>query len=106
MRDDFDKVGQLLHENWQLKRGLAGSISNDQLDATYRLALDAGALGGKLLGAGGGGYFLFYVPPAQQSAVIAALDGIAEHTPFRFEPCGSRVEERNIHESTQIDTNN
>jgi len=92
MRKDFDKVGQLLHENWQLKRGLAGSISNDRLDTTYRLALDAGALGGKVLGAGGGGYFLFYVPEAQQSAVISALDGLASHTPFRFEPCGSQLE--------------
>ena len=91
MRNDFDKVGQLLHENWQLKRGLAGSISNDRLDTTYRLALDAGALGGKLLGAGGGGYFLFYVPPVQQSAVISALDGLASHTPFRFEPSGSQI---------------
>ena len=91
MRDDFDKVGQLLHENWQLKRGLAGSISNDQLDTTYRLALDAGALGGKLLGAGGGGYFLFYVPPVQQGEVISALDGLAGHTSFRFEPSGSQL---------------
>ena len=91
MRDDFDKVGQLLHENWQLKRGLAGSISNDQLDTTYRLALDAGALGGKLLGAGGGGYFLFYVPVEKQSTVIAALGGLAEHTPFHFESSGSQI---------------
>ena len=91
MRDDFDKVGQLLHENWQLKRGLAGSISNDQLDTTYRLALDAGALGGKLLGAGGGGYFLFYVPLVQQGEVISALDGLASPTPFRFEPSGSQL---------------
>ena len=91
MRNDFDKIGQLLHENWQLKRGLAGSISTDQLDTTYRLALDTGALGGKLLGAGGGGYFLFYVPQAQQRAVIAALDGLAEYTPFRFESKGSQI---------------
>ena len=91
MQDDFDKVGQLLHENWQLKRGLAGSISNDRLDTTYRLALDAGALGGKLLGAGGGGYFLFYVPPVQQGEVISVLAGLAAHTPFRFEPSGSRI---------------
>lgn len=93
MRNDFDKVGQFLHENWQLKRRLAGSISNNQLDTTYRVALDAGALGGKLLGAGGGGYFLFYVPPVQQSEVISALDGLASHTPFRCEPCGSRLED-------------
>ncbi len=91
MRNDFDKVGQFLHENWRLKRGLAGAISNDQLDTTYRLALDAGALGGKVLGAGGGGYFLFYVPQAEQRAVISALDGLAEHTPFRFESKGSQI---------------
>lgn len=93
MRNDFNKVGQFLHENWQLKRGLTGSISNNRLDTTYRLALDAGALGGKLLGAGGGGYFLFYVPPVQQSEVISALDGLTSHTPFRFEPYGSRLED-------------
>ena len=91
MRGDFDTVGQLLHENWQRKRGLAGAISNDRLDTAYRLALDAGALGGKLLGAGGGGYFLFYVRPAQQREVISALDGLAQHTSFRFEPSGSEL---------------
>ena len=93
MRNDFNKVGQFLHENWQLKRGLTGSISNNRLDTTYRLALDAGALGGKLLGAGGGGYFLFYVPPVQQSEVISALGGLTSHTPFCFEPFGSRLED-------------
>ena len=91
MRNDFERIGQFLHENWQLKRGLAGQISNDQLDIMYQLALNAGALGGKLLGAGGGGYFLFYVPEDRQPAVIAAFNGIAAHTPFRFEPRGSHL---------------
>ena len=91
IRNDFDKVGQLLHENWQLKRGLTGSISNDRLDTIYRLALDTGALGGKLLGAGDGRYFLFYVPPVQQGEVISALDGLASPTTFRFEPSGSQL---------------
>ena len=91
IRNDFDRVGQFLHENWQLKRGLAGSITNDQLDTIYRLALDAGAFGGKLLGAGGGGYFLFYAPIDRHTAVIDALDGQAEHTPFRFENRGSQL---------------
>ena len=85
------KIGAILHEAWKLKRSLTDCISTDQLDATYRLALDAGALGGKLLGAGGGGYFLFYVPVEKQAAVIAALDGLCSHTPFRFEPRGSRL---------------
>ena len=89
--DDVGRVGGLLHENWRLKSQLNDSISNGPLDKIYQLALDAGALGGKLLGAGGGGHFLFYVRPEQQEAVKAALDGLAVHVEFKFEAQGTRL---------------
>ena len=89
--DDVGRVGGLLHENWRLKSQLNDSISNGPLDKIYQLVLDAGALGGKLLGAGGGGHFLFYVRPEQQGAVKAALDGLAVHVEFKFEAQGTRL---------------
>lgn len=58
----IDVLGEILNENWKLKKGLASGISNDRLDKIYELALKNGATGGKLLGAGGSGFFLFYVP--------------------------------------------
>ena len=88
---DIDTVGQILHEGWTLKRGLSELTTNPAIDAIYRLALDAGALGGKLLGAGGGGHFLFYVRPDDQEAVKVALDGLATHVPFAFEAEGTRL---------------
>ena len=89
--DDVSRVGGLLHENWRLKSQLNDSISNGPLDKIYQLALDAGALGGKLLGAGGGGHFLFYVRPEHQETVKAALDGLAVHVEFKFEAQGTRL---------------
>ena len=77
---------------WQLKRSLCDSISNPMLDTIYERAIAAGALGGKILGAGGGGYFLFYVPKAKQGAVTAALSELGlSRLKFRFEPKGSSV---------------
>ena len=68
LRDgDLDGFGQLLHEAWLLKRTLASQISDRAIDAYYERGLDAGALGGKLAGAGGGGFLLFYCPPRSQS---------------------------------------
>lgn len=66
--------GRLLHEGWVLKSSLDDSISNDTINRIYRRGLEAGALGGKLLGAGGGGFVLFFVPPEKRRAVLAALD--------------------------------
>ncbi|HEX7380357.1 MAG TPA: GHMP kinase [Pirellulales bacterium] len=66
--------GRLLHEGWVLKSSLDDSISNDTINLIYRRGLEAGALGGKLLGAGGGGFVLFFVPPEKRRAVLAALD--------------------------------
>ena len=86
----FDDFGLLLHENWILKKSLSNGISNDNFDDLYGKAIDAGALGGKLCGAGGGGFFLFYVPIDRQQNVIKALNGLL-HVPFRFETNGSQI---------------
>ena len=86
------EVGHLLHRGWGLKRSLCDSISNPMLDRIYERAVAAGALGGKILGAGGGGYFLFYVPKEKQRAVTAALSDLGlSRLGFRFEPKGSQV---------------
>ena len=87
---DIDAIGYLLHQAWKLKKSLAPSICSDRLDTLYRLALDAGALGGKGLGIGGGGHFLLLAPLKAQKAVVKALDGLARHVPFQFESKGSR----------------
>jgi D-glycero-alpha-D-manno-heptose-7-phosphate kinase len=87
---NLDRFGGMLDEAWELKRGLAGRISSDGIDGVYRRALKAGALGGKLLGAGGCGFMVFYVPERRQDAVLRALSGCL-HVPFDFERDGSRV---------------
>jgi D-glycero-alpha-D-manno-heptose-7-phosphate kinase len=84
------RFGELLHEAWVLKRSLPGSVSNPEIDAHYEAARGAGAVGGKLLGAGGGGFLLFYVEPDRQSAVRTALASLFE-LPFRFDDSGSRI---------------
>jgi D-glycero-alpha-D-manno-heptose-7-phosphate kinase len=82
--------GNLLNENWQLKRSLSEKISTSYVDEIYDKALKAGALGGKLLGAGGGGFMLVYAEPDRKPAVRAALAGLLE-IPFRFETLGSQI---------------
>jgi D-glycero-alpha-D-manno-heptose-7-phosphate kinase len=84
------RVGDILHDGWQLKRELASKISNENIDAWYERALDAGAVGGKLCGAGGGGCILFVVPPERQQAVREALSDLTE-VPVTYEVHGSRV---------------
>ena len=82
--------GQVLHQGWLLKKQLASNISNDKIDQYYEKALNAGALGGKILGAGGGGFLLLYCPRQKQSQVKKAL----HHMPsleFSFEPEGSKI---------------
>jgi D-glycero-alpha-D-manno-heptose-7-phosphate kinase len=71
-------IGRLLGEAWRIKRGLADGVSNSRVDAIYEAGRAAGALGGKLLGAGGGGFILFHVEPEHQPAVRAALAGLVE----------------------------
>ena len=70
---DMNTFGEILHEGWLLKKSITNEISNSQIDGYYEKALQAGAIGGKLLGAGGGGFLLLYVEPENQSKVIDAL---------------------------------
>lgn len=87
---DIETFGAMMHRNWVEKRELASSISNSGIDADYEKARAAGALGGKIAGAGGGGFLLLLVPASRQQAVREAL-GHLEEIPFGFEPHGSRV---------------
>jgi D-glycero-alpha-D-manno-heptose-7-phosphate kinase len=87
---DIDDFGRLLDEAWRLKKSLSDKVSNEQIDSIYEAGRKAGALGGKILGAGGGGFVLFYVPPERREAVERALSGLI-HVPFRFERNGSQV---------------
>jgi D-glycero-alpha-D-manno-heptose-7-phosphate kinase len=89
-RGSLDEFGQLLHENWELKKDLASGVSNASLDALYATARQAGALGGKIAGAGGGGFLLLYCPLDKQDAVREALGHLRE-LPFAFERDGSKV---------------
>jgi len=76
VRGDLNDFGSSLHEAWKIKHGLSSAISGSTLDRIYNSALEAGALGGKLLGAGGGGFFLFYVQPRHRAAVSATLKAL------------------------------
>jgi len=86
----FDDLGFLLHEGWHLKKQLASKISNGQIDEIYQCARKAGALGGKITGAGGGGFLLLYCHPNHQDNVRSALCSLQE-LPFNLEPAGSKV---------------
>ena len=85
-----DILGEFLHKGWMLKKQLASSISNNKIDKYYEKALGAGALGGKLLGAGGGGFLLLYCPKERQPQVKEALSHLKE-LEFSFEPEGSKI---------------
>lgn len=89
-KNNVDAMGPLLHENWLLKRSLASGISNSIVDETYELAMKAGALGGKLLGAGGAGFMLFYVPEDKKKAVRIALAHLREMD-FQMDNSGSSI---------------
>jgi len=87
---DMNDFGRLLHHTWELKRKTGGKITNNSIDSLYERGIKAGALGGKLLGAGGGGFLLFYVEPDKQKNVIKALDDLM-HVPFNFENEGTSI---------------
>ena len=87
---DLSKFGKMLDRAWKVKRSLTDKISNDHIDAIYERAMRAGALGGKILGAGGGGFILFYVEEEKQADVKAALSDLL-YVPFEFEEGGSRI---------------
>jgi D-glycero-alpha-D-manno-heptose-7-phosphate kinase len=82
--------GRLLHQSWMAKRGLDGSVSNSVIDETYDAGIEAGALGGKLLGAGGGGFIAFFVPPERQAAVRAVMSHLQE-VEFQINAPGSLI---------------
>lgn len=86
----YDVIGQLLHQNWESKKRLASGISLPEIDSMYQRARDAGAIGGKISGAGGGGFLLVYVPLYRQDAVRAALQDYRD-LPFMLSRYGSRV---------------
>lgn len=88
--ESISDFGRLLHESWMLKRTLSGKITNSEIDELYSLARGAGAIGGKLCGAGGGGFILFFVEPGKKESVQTALKKVLR-VPFRFEALGSHV---------------
>ena len=87
---DLDEFGRLLDKTWKLKRETGSAVTTDGIDALYSRGIEAGALGGKLLGAGGGGFLLFYVQPERRKSVMEAMKGLL-HVPFEFENGGTRV---------------
>jgi D-glycero-alpha-D-manno-heptose-7-phosphate kinase len=89
---DLPEFGALLHESWQLKRGLAHGVSSTDIDRWYQIARERGAYGGKIAGAGGGGFFLFCVPPDRRSEVTLGLRGAGlAPLPFDFDDQGCTV---------------
>lgn len=87
---DLNDFGRMLDHTWKLKRGTGSKVSNGSIDELYERGMKAGALGGKLLGAGGGGFLLFYVEPDKQQNVINALNELM-HVPFNFENEGTSI---------------
>jgi len=87
---DLRDFGRMLDESWQLKRSLSSAVSNDHVDRIYAAARAAGALGGKLLGAGGGGFMLLFAEPEDQARIRSALGSLLE-IPFEFEFSGSQI---------------
>ncbi len=89
-KTSLNEFGKLLDTTWRLKRGTGAKVSNDSIDHLYDLAIKAGALGGKILGAGGGGFLLFYCQKEKQPALIKAMEKLMI-VPFKFETGGARV---------------
>jgi D-glycero-alpha-D-manno-heptose-7-phosphate kinase len=87
---DIDGLGAILHQGWEAKRKLAQGVSSSELDEIYERAIKAGAIGGKISGAGGGGFFLLCVPSDKRQSVRQALANLRE-MPFRLERGGSRI---------------
>ncbi len=87
---DLDDFGRLLDTAWQIKKKTGRAVSTDDIDSLYRKGIEAGALGGKLLGAGGGGFLIFYVTPEYHESVMRAMEDLL-YIPFRFETDGTRI---------------
>jgi D-glycero-alpha-D-manno-heptose-7-phosphate kinase len=86
----INKFGELLHKTWEYKKTLSNKVSNVEIDKIYNTAMESGAIGGKLLGAGGGGFIIFFVQPKNQSKVKKALSNLT-YVPFKFEKNGSEI---------------
>lgn len=89
-KNNLDDFGQLMHQNWKLKKQLTDGISNPEIDEIYERGIKAGAIGGKVLGAGGGGFFLFYVEKDKRENLKNKLANLRE-IPFALEPEGSKI---------------
>lgn len=89
-RSNLDEFGRLLDHTWKLKRQTGTAVSTNSIDELYAKGIAAGALGGKLLGAGGGGFLVFYAQPERQDSVRRAMRDLM-HIPFEFEEGGTRV---------------
>src|SRR3989338_8882513 len=89
-KGDLDSFGSLLNESWLLKRSLSDKISTPDIDQIYEAAMSAGALGGKLLGAGGGGFMLVFARPEDHESIRERLKSLL-HVPFQFETNGSQI---------------
>ena len=87
---DLNVFGRLLHEGWEAKKSIESSISNTKIDEYYERGMRAGALGGKLLGAGGGGFLLFFCEPDRQNRLRQELVELKE-MPFSLDPQGSKI---------------
>ena len=87
---DINDFGRILDQSWQIKRHISSKVEPSFVAEIYSAAIKAGALGGKLLGAGGGGFMLFFVPPTQRVKVLAALDHLLA-VPIQFESSGSQI---------------
>lgn len=87
---NLDDFGRLLDRTWKLKRQTGRAITTDLIDMLYKRGVDAGAIGGKLLGAGGGGFLLFYVCPEKRQSVIRAMSDLL-YVPFKFEDGGTQI---------------
>jgi D-glycero-alpha-D-manno-heptose-7-phosphate kinase len=90
LEGELDALGEVLHKGWELKKQMASNVSNPAIDDIYETARRAGAIGGKVTGAGGGGFILFYCRKDKQDDVTRALKGLRQ-LPFRFEQDGSKV---------------
>jgi D-glycero-alpha-D-manno-heptose-7-phosphate kinase len=88
--ESIESFGELLNTSWQYKRSLSDRVSTPEIDGIYQAAMDAGAIGGKILGAGGGGFLLIFAKPERHDAIRERLNKLI-HVPFEFEDSGSRV---------------
>jgi D-glycero-alpha-D-manno-heptose-7-phosphate kinase len=89
-KNNLEAFGEIIHENWELKRGLTSGVSSDAIDDWYNRARKAGAIGGKLLGAGSGGFLMFYAPQEKHEAITRSLREL-RRTDLQFEPQGSKI---------------